>query len=79
MDTVANACEDISNGVPFNTTEDDDLMNLILDHAHIADSTLSEEIQLPDAPTLREAMAGSEHCRREISTKGPITLHLAKG
>ena len=63
MDTVANACEDISNGIPFNPTEDDDLIDLILDHAHIADSTLSKEIQLPDAPTLCEAMAGSKHTK----------------
>ena len=59
-DTIVNACEDIGNGIPFNTARDptlEDLMDLILDHAHIADLTLSQEIRLPDAPTLCEAMA----------------------
>ena len=62
-DTIVNACEDIGNGIPFNAAGDptlEDLMDLILDHAHIADLTLSQEIRLPDAPTLHEAMAGSE-------------------
>ena len=63
MDTIANACEDIGNGIPFDATEDNDLLDLILNHAHVADSTLSEEIPLPDAPTLREAMAGSERAK----------------
>ena len=72
-DTIENACEDISNGIPFNAADDagisfvtsDDaslleIMHIILDQAHLADSTLTKDVRLPDTPTLREAMAGDE-------------------
>ena len=35
-------------------------MELILDEAHITDPTSVEDIQLPDAPSLCEAMSGNE-------------------
>ena len=38
-------------------------MDFILNKAHIADSTLSEEIQLPDSPTLCEALVGSKRAK----------------
>ena len=72
-DTIANACEDISNGIPFNAADDArisfvasndasllEIMHIILDQAHLADSTLTKDVRLPDMPTLCEVMAGDE-------------------
>ena len=57
-EAVANEHEDHVNEANIVTDELDDIAEFILDSAHIADSTVTIDMDLPDAPCLREALAG---------------------
>ena len=51
------------NGLPVDVAslaDDEDVIDFILDSAHVANSVLTSELDLPDTPTLREALAGAE-------------------
>ena len=45
------------------TSDLEDLTEFILDAAHIADHTVTVDTELPDAPTLHEALAGPKQER----------------
>ena len=58
---MANAYEDCVNDAA-NVIMDDlnDIAEFILDRAHIADDTITRDTDLPDAPSLQEALTRSE-------------------
>ncbi len=61
-EAIANAYEDLINGVtPAPNLAD--LDDLVLDHTHLANTIDQSSLELPDAPSFREAMAGPEHDR----------------
>ena len=62
-EVIANAYEDWLNGIPMANLITADLKyatEFILDDAHLANPVISEDVDLPDAPTFHEAMAGPE-------------------
>ena len=62
-EVIVNAYEDLLNGIPMANLVTTDLKyaaEFILDDAHLANPVISEEANLPDAPTFHEAMAGPE-------------------
>ena len=65
-EAIANAYEDHINGLPSDAAflaflaDDEDTINFINDTAHVANGVLTTDLDLPDAPTLREALAGAE-------------------
>src|SRR5260221_3578569 len=62
-ETVANAYEDLWNGNTLaNVTilEDDLMMGLICNDAHLANKIIKQDTTLPDNPSLQDALAGPE-------------------
>ena len=65
-EAIANAYEDHINGSPSDAAllaflgDDEDTIDFINDTAHVTNSVLTTDLNLPDAPTLREALAGAE-------------------
>ena len=58
---MANAYKDRVNNAANVVTDDlDDIAEFVLDRAHIADDTITRDTDLPDAPSLWEALAGPE-------------------
>ena len=59
-----NAYEDLLNDLPVaNLVSPDleDFADFVLDEAHLANPIISEDANLPNAPTFKEAMTGPEH------------------
>ena len=60
---IANAYEDQLNGIPVAnlvTSDFEDLTEFIIDNAHLANPVTTEDLDLPDAPSLCEAMSSPE-------------------
>ena len=70
QDFIANAYENNLNGISSDDydfpsgdpalTDFDEVLEFIRDEAHLANEVIQTDPDLPDAPTLREALAGSE-------------------
>ncbi len=62
-EAISNAYEDLLNGIPMAhlvTSKLKDVVEFILDEAHITNLIVTEDTNLLDAPTFHEAMAGPE-------------------
>ena len=66
---IANAYEDHLNGIPVAnlvTSDLEDLTEFIVDNAHLVNPIVTEDVDLPDAPSICEALLGPEsdkwHC-----------------